>query len=221
MATFLPKKRKSLYHRITIPQNLRQYFDGREEVWRSLHTNSKEEAVVRSSKWESEGRALFLKLKRYGKRMDKAQIKSLVERREAAAPWLARTRQLPGPAQRVGNAIARRVLCGVVRHKQDTTCPQLSGAVHLLLQDASFTALSLPIDFNGLGVSGESQKRTFTRTTITPIMNRSPSGLQITRSMNVRVLCAGVGMYSLSIFPFLHLSFHPAYNALDSLSSLL
>ncbi len=42
---------------------------------------------------------------------------------------------------------------------------------------------------------GESQKRTCTRTTITPIMKRNPIGLQITRSINVGVRCAGVGMW--------------------------
>ncbi len=36
-----------------------------------------------------------------------------------------------GAAQRLEHAVAGRVLCGVVRQKQDMTCPQLSGAVHL------------------------------------------------------------------------------------------
>jgi len=81
MATFfLPKNRKSLYHRVTIPQNLRPYFDGRSEVWRSLKTLNKDEAAARSAQWEGQGRQLFVTLKRQGDQMDKAQIEALVER---------------------------------------------------------------------------------------------------------------------------------------------
>jgi integrase len=39
--------------------------------------------------------------------------------------------QSGGAAQRLGHAVTSRVLCGVVSQKQHTTCPQLSGAVHL------------------------------------------------------------------------------------------
>jgi hypothetical protein len=38
-----------------------------------------------------------------------------------------------GPAQRLGDAVASRVLCGVVSQKQDSTCPKLGGAVHSFL----------------------------------------------------------------------------------------
>ena len=41
-----------------------------------------------------------------------------------------RTLQSPGPAQRLGDAVASRVLYGVVSQKQDSTCPKLGGAVH-------------------------------------------------------------------------------------------
>jgi hypothetical protein len=40
-----------------------------------------------------------------------------------------RTLQSPGPAQRLGDAVASRVLCGVVSQKQDSTCSNLGGAV--------------------------------------------------------------------------------------------
>jgi hypothetical protein len=41
--------------------------------------------------------------------------------------------QLGGTVQRIGNALASRVLCGVVCLKQDTTRPQLSGAVQIAI----------------------------------------------------------------------------------------
>ena len=36
----------------------------------------------------------------------------------------------PGAAQRLGDEAVSRVLCGVVSHKQASTSPKLSGAVH-------------------------------------------------------------------------------------------
>jgi hypothetical protein len=51
-------------------------------------------------------------------------------RRSASTPGVDRTLQSPGPAQRLGDAVASRVLCGVASQKQDSTCPKLSGAVH-------------------------------------------------------------------------------------------
>jgi hypothetical protein len=41
----------------------------------------------------------------------------------------SRTLQSPGPAQCLGDAVASRVLCGMVSQKQDSTCPKLGGAV--------------------------------------------------------------------------------------------
>jgi hypothetical protein len=46
---FLSRKRKSLYHRVWIPEALRGFFKGRSEVWRSLKTLDKEEARCRCS----------------------------------------------------------------------------------------------------------------------------------------------------------------------------
>lgn len=50
----------------------------------------------------------------------------------AASAGMDRSLQPGGAAQRLEHAGAGRVLCGVVSQKQDTTCPQLSGAVHSL-----------------------------------------------------------------------------------------
>ena len=44
-----------------------------------------------------------------------------------------------GAAQRLEDAVASRVLCGVVSQKQDSTCPQLSGAVH---SEVSYTPIT-------------------------------------------------------------------------------
>jgi hypothetical protein len=41
-----------------------------------------------------------------------------------------RAQQSAGPAQCLGDAVARRVLRGRESQKQDTTCPNLTGAVH-------------------------------------------------------------------------------------------
>ena len=79
----LSRKRKSLYHRIWIPKTLRPFFNGRKEVWRSLGTTDREEAVCRSSKWISEAKRLFRILKQHGGRMTKEQLDALV------SGWLA------------------------------------------------------------------------------------------------------------------------------------
>ena len=79
MATSLPSRCKSYYHRITIPVHLRQHFAGREEVWRSLHTLDKEETRVNAGKSEAQGRQLFLTLKSHDDRMEQSQIDELVE----------------------------------------------------------------------------------------------------------------------------------------------
>jgi hypothetical protein len=47
----------------------------------------------------------------------------------AAGAGVDRPLQPGGAAQRLEHAVAGRVLCSVVSQKQDTTCPQLSGAV--------------------------------------------------------------------------------------------
>jgi hypothetical protein len=49
----------------------------------------------------------------------------------AASAGMDRSLQPGGAAQRLEHAGAGRVLCDVVSQKQDTTCPQLSGAVQL------------------------------------------------------------------------------------------
>lgn len=77
---FLPRKRKSFYHRIWIPQMLRPFFKGRAEVWRSLRTLDKEEARCRAHQWESRAKRVFVTLKRHGHSMTAEQIESLVAR---------------------------------------------------------------------------------------------------------------------------------------------
>ena len=49
----------------------------------------------------------------------------------AAGAGVDRPLQPGGAAQRLEDAVAGRVLCGVVSQKQDTTCPQLNGAVQV------------------------------------------------------------------------------------------
>lgn len=51
-------------------------------------------------------------------------------RRSASTLGVDRTLQSQGSAQRLGDAVASRVICGVVSQKQDSTCPTLGGAVH-------------------------------------------------------------------------------------------
>lgn len=77
---FLSRKRKYLYHRIWIPKALRHFFDGREEVWRSLKTTDKEEARCRAHQLDSHAKRVFFTLKRHGHAMTKDQIESLVTR---------------------------------------------------------------------------------------------------------------------------------------------
>ena len=57
-----------------------------------------------------------------------ACLETLEEVRRQVPAW--RPLQPGGAAQRLEIAATGRVLCGVVSQKQDTTSPQLSGAVH-------------------------------------------------------------------------------------------
>lgn len=80
--SFLSSNRKSFYHRITIPKNLRGYFRGRVEVWRSLKTKNKAEACYRAQQLESQAQRVFWTLKRSGNLMDQETIDRIV------AQWL-------------------------------------------------------------------------------------------------------------------------------------
>jgi hypothetical protein len=51
-------------------------------------------------------------------------------RRSASTPGVDKHYNPQGAAQRLGDAVASRVLCGVVNQKQDSTCPKLGGAEH-------------------------------------------------------------------------------------------
>ena len=77
---FLSRNRKSLYHRIWIPEALRVFFNGRSEVWRSLRTMDKEEVRCRAYQLESHAKRVFVTLKRHGHSMTPEQIESLVAR---------------------------------------------------------------------------------------------------------------------------------------------
>ena len=79
MLFFLPK-RKSYYHRHNIPLSVRQHFAGRVQFWRSLSTNDKDTASVRSASWNARLLRLFTMLKKDGPRMTKEQIDALVSR---------------------------------------------------------------------------------------------------------------------------------------------
>ena len=48
---FFSKKRKSIYHRIQIPRQLRPAFKGRSEISRSFKTTDKDEARARAWQW--------------------------------------------------------------------------------------------------------------------------------------------------------------------------
>lgn len=92
--SFLPCKRKSLYHRVTIPKALRRFFRGRREVWRSLRTTDREHAHVQAFQLESKAKRVFFTLKRYGHLMDTEIIERMVTRwlntalDEAEESWL-------------------------------------------------------------------------------------------------------------------------------------
>lgn len=77
---FRPAGRDSYYARLTVPINLQPFFRGRKEVWRSLRTADKELARVRAERWKASARGLLFNLKRYGARMEKADIETLVRR---------------------------------------------------------------------------------------------------------------------------------------------
>ena len=81
MATlFAPRSRPSLYFRAIIPRHLRPLFSGRSQLWRSLKTNDKDDARLRSLTWQSRTQQLFLTLKRHGERMNKTEIDALIAR---------------------------------------------------------------------------------------------------------------------------------------------
>jgi hypothetical protein len=95
---FIPKHRKSFYHRVVIPQAIRAFFNGRIEVWKSLRTMNKEEASCRSLNWEAQAKRLFRTLKQYGERMTKDQIETLVSNwLEAELDYAEDCRAFAGP----------------------------------------------------------------------------------------------------------------------------
>jgi hypothetical protein len=79
---FLLPKRKTYYHRSVVPRKLKPYFKGRQQLWRSLKTEDKDEAILRSAQWTARIHQLFLTLKKQGDRMTEDQREALV------AHWL-------------------------------------------------------------------------------------------------------------------------------------
>jgi len=76
---FLHPTRHTYYRRVQIPKNIRQYFKGKVEVWRSLKTADKDQASVRAAQFDAETKRLFVTLKRQGEGMTKDQIEALVQ----------------------------------------------------------------------------------------------------------------------------------------------
>lgn len=69
MATlFFPRKRQSFYHPSIIPCRLRPSFQGRVQLWRSLKTNDRDEATLKSWAWDPRVQRVFVILyfERYG-----------------------------------------------------------------------------------------------------------------------------------------------------------
>jgi integrase len=71
-------KRKTFYHRSLVPHRLQPYFKGRQQLWRSLKTEDKDEAILRSAQWTARIHQLFLTLKKQGDRMTDEQREALV-----------------------------------------------------------------------------------------------------------------------------------------------
>ncbi|BCA55107.1 hypothetical protein W02_22470 [Nitrospira sp. KM1] len=69
------------YHLSSVPKRLRGYLKGREEVWRSLRTDDKDEAKARSADWESRIQRLFLVLHKHGESRPEAEREALVSHR--------------------------------------------------------------------------------------------------------------------------------------------
>lgn len=79
---FLHPKRNTYYHRSVVPRRLQPYFTGREQLWRSLKTEDKDEATLKSAQWTARIQRLFMTLKKQGDRMTDEQREALV------AHWL-------------------------------------------------------------------------------------------------------------------------------------
>ena len=77
---FLHPKRTTFCHRALIPKTLRRHFKGRVEFWRSLKTENKDEAKLKSLQWDTRARLIILTLKKHGATMNPSEIDALIER---------------------------------------------------------------------------------------------------------------------------------------------
>lgn len=75
---FLHPKRKTYYHRAQIPKKLRPFFKDRVELWRSLKTEDKDEAKLKSLQWDTRAQRVFLTLKKHGACMTTSEIEALI-----------------------------------------------------------------------------------------------------------------------------------------------
>ena len=151
MATvFHPPKRKTFYHRSHIPHRLQPYFKGRQQLWRSLKTEDKDEAILRSAQWMARIRQLFLTLKKRGDRMTEEQREALV------AHWLEREldyaedcRVLAG---RVSDAHRESQLDGLSIMEEEAIEALLANDYRKIEKDADALLKSAglpPLDHNG------------------------------------------------------------------------
>ena len=70
------------YSRVVIPLALRPLLQHRNEIKKSLVTQSAQQARLRATVWEGRIARLFLILKKTGVSMRPAEVKELVQRRE-------------------------------------------------------------------------------------------------------------------------------------------
>ena len=75
---FHHRKRKTYYHRSVVPRRLQPFFKGREQLWRSLKTEDKDEATLKSAQWTARIQRLFLTLRKQGEHMTDEQREALV-----------------------------------------------------------------------------------------------------------------------------------------------
>ena len=80
MATLFHRpKRKTFYHRSMVPRKLLPYF-GRGQIWRSLRTNDRDQATLRSAQFTVHFQKLFVKLKKDAAHMTPTETEALIAR---------------------------------------------------------------------------------------------------------------------------------------------
>ena len=90
-------------------------------------------------------------------------------------------------AQRLGHAVARRVLCGVVSQKQDSTCPQLGGAEQMFA--------GLPLHFTGAQQCGLFREMVTSRHVGHDPTQLSKSGLETLAYLSMQAVLHGINQH--------------------------